>query len=144
MGHIRTKKYRGSRTCGGGTSKNRRGAGNRGGRGRCGEVKHHFVLALKGGYTHGKYGFKRPLKSIRDVSIVNVGELDELADQLVADGFAKLEEDVYRVNLADLGIEKVLGAGRVSRNMVVTASGFSGTAREKIEAAGGSCVEIEE
>jgi len=29
-------KYRGSRTCGGGTHKNRRGAGNRGGKGRAG------------------------------------------------------------------------------------------------------------
>jgi large subunit ribosomal protein L15 len=144
MGKTQTKKYRGSRTCGGGTTKNRRGAGNRGGRGRCGEVNHHFVRALQGGYTHGKYGFKRPLKSIHEVSIVNVGELDELADQLVVDGFANVEEGIYKINLADLEIEKVLGSGKVNKKMEITASGFSGPARSKIEEAGGSCVAIEE
>ncbi|WP_462272400.1 uL15m family ribosomal protein [Methanohalophilus sp.] len=144
MGKNQTKKYRGSRTCGGGTTKNRRGAGNRGGRGRCGEVNHHFVLALRGGYTHGKYGFKRPLKSISDISIVNVGELDELADQLVMDGLANVEDGVYKINLADLEIEKVLGTGKVNKKMEITASSFSGSARSKIEEAGGSCVAIEE
>ena len=105
-----TKKFRGSRTCGGGTTKNRRGAGNRGGRGRSGENKHHFTRALQGGYLRGSgRGFSRPLKMIRDVSVVNVGELDELADQLVEDGFAQLEAGAYSINLADLEIEKVLG-----------------------------------
>ncbi|MBP2029239.1 large subunit ribosomal protein L15 [Methanohalophilus levihalophilus] len=144
MSKTRTKKFRGSRTCGGGTTKNRRGAGNRGGRGKSGGVKHHYVLALKGGYTRGKYGFKRPLKSINSVSIVNVGELDELADQLVEDGFAKQEDGVYHINLEDLEIEKVLGTGQVSKNMVVTAASFSATAQDKIEAAGGSCLGIDE
>jgi large subunit ribosomal protein L15 len=140
-----TKKFRGSRTCGGGTTKNRRGAGNRGGRGRSGENKHHFTRALQLGYIRGSNrGFSRPLKMIRDVSVVNVGELDELADQLVEDGFAQLEEGAYAINLADLEIEKVLGTGKVTKNMVVTASSFSGVARDKIENAGGSCVEIEE
>jgi large subunit ribosomal protein L15 len=86
-----TKKFRGSRTCGGGTTKNRRGAGNRGGRGRCGENKHHFSRAILLGYIRGhQRGFTRPLKVLNDASIVNVGELDELADQLVDDGFAEL------------------------------------------------------
>ncbi|MGM0770646.1 MAG: uL15m family ribosomal protein [Halobacteriota archaeon] len=140
-----TKKFRGSRTCGGGTTKNRRGAGNRGGRGRSGENKHHFTRALQGGYTRGSNrGFSRPLKTVSDVSVVNVGELDELADQLVEDGFAQLEDGAYAINLADLEIEKVLGTGKVTKNMVVTASNFSVVARDKIENAGGSCVEIEE
>jgi large subunit ribosomal protein L15 len=144
MSKTRTKQFRGSRTCGGGTSKNRRGAGNRGGRGRSGGAKHHFVLALKGGYTHGKYGFKRPLKSINTVSIVNVGELDELADRLVEDGFAKHEDGVYHINLENLEIEKVLGSGQISKSMIITAGSFSGMARDKIEAAGGSCMGIDE
>ena len=52
-------KYRGSRTCGGGTHKNRRGAGNRGGRGRAGINAHHFVKWYKemGGPVFGKDGF---------------------------------------------------------------------------------------
>ncbi|TGC08479.1 uL15m family ribosomal protein [Methanolobus halotolerans] len=140
-----TKKFRGSRTCGGGTSKNRRGAGNRGGRGRCGENAHHATRALQLGYRRGhQRGFSRPLKTIRDTSIVNVGELDELADQLVEDGFAELREEVYYIDLNGLGIEKVLGAGRVSKKLIVTAGNFSATAKSKIEGAGGSCTEPEE
>ena len=38
---------------------------------------------------------------------------------------------------------KVLGQGELSKALTVHAHGFSGTAREKIEAAGGTCVVIE-
>jgi len=38
---------------------------------------------------------------------------------------------------------KVLGQGELSKSLTVHAHGFSGTAREKIEAAGGTCVVIE-
>ncbi len=143
MSKTKTKKFRGSRTCGGGTTKNRRGAGNRGGRGRAGGCKHHNVRAMQLGYAYGKHGFKRPLKMIHDASVVNVGELDELAEQLVDEGFAKLEDGVYSINLEDLDIEKVLGTGRVTKNLAIAASEFSASARDKIEGAGGSCVEIE-
>lgn len=138
-----TKKFRGSRTCGGGTHKNRRGAGNRGGRGKAGACKHHFVRAMFRGYSYGKHGFNLPAEISRDVSIVNVGELDELAPYLVEEGLAEIKDDAYHINLEDLGIEKVLGSGRVMKNLVVTSEGFSASAREKIEAAGGSCIDAE-
>jgi large subunit ribosomal protein L15 len=38
---------------------------------------------------------------------------------------------------------KVLGHGEISKKLTVTAHGFSKTAREKIEAAGGSCALVE-
>jgi large subunit ribosomal protein L15 len=138
-----TKKFRGSRTCGGGTHKNRRGAGNRGGRGKAGGCKHHFVRAMLRGYSYGKHGFKLPAEISRDVSIVNVGELDELAPYLVEEGLAEIKDDAYHINLENLEIEKVLGSGRVTKNLVVTSEGFSASAREKIEAAGGSCIDAE-
>jgi large subunit ribosomal protein L15 len=133
-----TKKFRGSRTCGGGTHKNRRGAGNRGGRGKAGGCKHHFVRAMLRGYSYGKHGFKLPAEISRDVSIVNVGELDELAPYLVEEGLAEIKDGAYHINLENIGIEKVLGSGRVTKNLVVTSKEFSASAREKIEAAGGS------
>lgn len=144
MSKTKTKKFRGSRTCGGGTTKNRRGAGNRGGRGKSGACKHHAVRAIQLGYDYGKHGFKRPLKVISDAAVVNVGELDELADQLVADGFAQLTDGAYQINLSDLDIDKVLGTGKVTKSLVVTATEFSSTARDKIESAGGNCIELEE
>jgi large subunit ribosomal protein L15 len=133
-------KYRGSRTCGGGTHKNRRGGGSRGGHGNAGGCKHHFVRNYLRGITFGKHGFKRPQKVITVQSIVNVGELDELAEQLVLDGYAQKEGELYNINLASLEypIDKVLGNGRITKPMVVTVSQFSATAQSKIEEAGGS------
>ncbi|MBC7085757.1 MAG: 50S ribosomal protein L15 [Methanomethylovorans sp.] len=141
MSKAKTKKFRGSRTCGGGTHKNRRGAGNRGGRGKAGVCKHHAIRAILLGYDQGKHGFKRPEKTLRPVSVVNVGELDELADELVLDGLAQLEDGQYRIDLTCLDIDKVLGTGRVTKKLAVIAYEFSALAREKIEAAGGSCLE---
>jgi len=137
------KKFRGSRTCGGGTHKNRRGAGNRGGRGKAGAGKHHFVRAIMRGYSYGKHGFKRPAEVSRDISIVNVGELDELASYLVDEKLAEIRDGVYHINLENLGIEKVLGSGRVTKKLIVTSEIFSQSAREKIESAGGSCIDAE-
>jgi len=148
MGHIRTKKFRGSRTCGGGTHKNRRGAGNRGGRGRAGGNAHHFIRAMREGYRPGYIykGFTRPSAVDIPVFIVNVGELDELvsflfeneADYITQDG------DTFVVDLYSIGIDKVLGTGRVSKKMIVKAQSFSASARTKIEAAGGECIEVDD
>jgi large subunit ribosomal protein L15 len=38
---------------------------------------------------------------------------------------------------------KVLGRGEISTKLTVRAHGFSATAKEKIEAAGGTCEEID-
>ena len=72
-----------------------------------------------------------------------MGELDELAPYLVEEGLAEIKDDAYHINLENLEIEKVLGSGRVTKNLVVTSEGFSASAREKIEAAGGSCIDAE-
>jgi len=146
MGHIRTKKYRGSRTCGGGTHKNRRGAGNRGGRGHAGGNAHHFIRAMREGYRPGYIykGFTRPTAVDNPVFIVNVGELDELVDFLFENEaeYITKDGDTYTVDLYSIGIDKVLGSGRVTKTMVVKAEMFSQSARAKIEAVGGKCEEV--
>ena len=132
-------KFRGSRTCGGGTHKNRRGAGSRGGHGNAGNDKHHFVRNFLQGYTFGKHGFKRPQKVISYKSIVNIGELDEMAQQLVLDEQARKEGDVYYINLAELEypIDKLLGTGKAAKSMIITVADCSDKARSRIEEAGG-------
>lgn len=132
-------KFRGSRTCGGGTHKNRRGAGSRGGHGNAGNDKHHFVRNFLQGYTFGKHGFKRPQKVISYQTIVNVGELDEMAQQLVLDEQARKEGDVYYINLAELEypIDKLLGTGKAAKSMIITVADCSDKARSRIEEAGG-------
>jgi large subunit ribosomal protein L15 len=130
-------KYRGSRTCGGGTHKNRRGAGNRGGRGRAGINAHHFVKWYKemGGPVFGKNGFSN--SSQTTVTVIDVGIIDQIIPSLLAQGIAKNEGDVIVINTADIGIEKVLGSGKVTKKMNISAQAFSESAKAKIEKIGG-------
>ena len=130
-------KYRGSRTCGGGTHKNRRGAGNRGGRGRAGINAHHFVKWYKemGGPVFGKNGFSN--SSQTTVTVIDVGIIDQIIPSLLAQGIAKNEGDVIVINTADMGIEKVLGSGKVTKKMNISAQAFSESAKAKIEKKGG-------
>ena len=70
---------------------------------------------------------------------VNVGELAELegdaigVEEMKAAGLLRKKE----------ALVKILGVGEISRAVTVRAHAFSGTAREKIEAAGGSVETLE-
>ncbi|WP_331233816.1 uL15m family ribosomal protein [Natronorarus salvus] len=135
------RRQRGSRTHGGGTHKNRRGAGNRGGRGRAGRSKHEF-------HNYGplgKHGFKRPEKAKAEVREVRVQKLDEDAALYVAEGLAEETDDGYRFDARDfvddghaVDVVKVLGGGQVRNSLEVTADAFTAGAVELIEEAGGS------
>ena len=140
MAKQKTKKFRGSRTCGGGTHKNRRGGGSRGGRGNAGTCKHHFVRSMQRGLSFGRHGFKRPPFIVADKTIVNVGELDEAVEQLVADGLAEKKGGAIHIDLASIGIEKVLGNGKVTKPLFITAHEFSSVAKQKIESAKGQAI----
>src|SRR4030065_2802333 len=137
MSKKKTKKFRGKRSYGGGTHKNRRGGGSRGGRGNAGTCKHHFVRSMQRGLSFGKHGFKRPQSVTSDLIIVNIGEIDEAIEQLVVDGFAEKKGNAYHIDLGNIGIEKVLGSGKVTKPLFITASGFSSLAKQKIEEAKG-------
>ncbi len=128
-------KYRGSRTCGGGTHKNRRGAGNRGGRGHSGGCKHHFVrYYLESGPVFGKNGFHHPDPGVRTLDI---GSIDQIVPLLLLQEVITQEGDTVVIDAGAIGIEKVLGSGKVTRKLKVTANAFSEQAKAKIEAMGG-------
>ena len=129
----KTKKFRGKRTFG--TGHGWRGAGNRGGRGRAGGCKHHFK---EGGF--GKHGFKRPPKVVEEKAAINVGELDQISEYLLAEGMAKEKKGAIHIDLADLGIAKVLGSGQVTKKFVLRANEFSETAKMKLEKMGGKAI----
>ncbi|MFP4530377.1 MAG: uL15m family ribosomal protein [Halodesulfurarchaeum sp.] len=132
------RRQRGTRTHGGGTQKNRRGAGHRGGRGRAGRDKHeyHHYEPL------GKSGFKRPESSQTTVSEVKLREIDEDLPLLVESGLVEETTDGYRVDARDLAedadVVKVLGGGQVHHQLEVTADAFTEGAREAIESADGT------
>jgi large subunit ribosomal protein L15 len=137
------RRQRGSRTHSGGSHKNRRGAGHRGGRGRAGRSKHEFHNYE----PKGKHGFKRPHDIREDVAEIDVQKLDEDAILYVAEGLAEETDGGYELDARDVvedGHEvdtvKVLGSGQVRNELTVTADAFSDAAREKLEAAGGTAV----
>ncbi|KZX17757.1 50S ribosomal protein L15 [Methanobrevibacter cuticularis] len=136
-------KMRGSRSIGGGCSKKRRGAGNKGGKGKAGMGKHHWTWTVKFDPDHfGKYGFKRPQKAIKKVSPVNLGYLDEHSEKLVANGIATKEGDAIIIDVTDLGYNKVLGKGRLSRALTIKSPMFSASAEDKIQEAGGEAINL--
>ncbi|SDQ89747.1 uL15m family ribosomal protein [Natronobacterium texcoconense] len=139
------RRQRGSRTHSGGSHKNRRGAGHRGGRGRAGRSKHEFHNYE----PKGKHGFKRPQGIREDVVEIDVKKLDEDAILYVAEGDAEEIDggDGYRLDARDVvedghevDVVKVLGSGQVRNQLEVTADAFSDAAREKLEDAGGDAV----
>ncbi|MBS1193602.1 MAG: 50S ribosomal protein L15 [Methanomicrobiales archaeon] len=131
-------KYRGSRTCGGGTHKNRRGGGSRGGRGHAGGCKHHFVRYYMQGKTYGKNGFHNPTPT--DVEAMDLGTLDLMVDSLLSQGIAKKEGKAIALDAGAIGIDKILGQGRVTRALNIQARAFSEAAKRKIEEQGGQAL----
>ncbi|WP_255168096.1 uL15m family ribosomal protein [Natrononativus amylolyticus] len=137
------RRQRGSRTHGGGTHKNRRGAGHRGGRGRAGRSKHEFHNYE----PKGKHGFKRPQDIREEVAEIDVQKLDEDAILYAAEGLADETGDGYAIDARDVvedghevDVVKVLGSGQVRNSLEVTADAFTEAAAEKLEDAGGDAV----
>lgn len=138
-----SRKRRGSRTCGWGRVGQHRKSGGKGGRGRAGLHKHKWSWTVKYGKdAFGKKGFKRPPEIIPPLAEVNVGELDELADKLLASGQATFEGDIQLLDGERLGFNKVLGRGRITRPLIVKAVTFTEKAKRKIEAIGGKCLTV--
>jgi len=87
----------------------------------------------------GKYGFKK--KGARqETNPVNLSYFEEKGDALLAAKRITAEGEVYIIDIAQLGFNKVLGYGKPSRKYKITAPAFSAQAKEKIEAAGGEAI----
>ncbi len=125
MPKKKVKKFRGSRTFGWGSHKNRRGRGNRGGAGNAGVHKHKYIkfvkLAKKGEYLFGKHGFTRPKILRKDY--INVQAVKETLRWLKDEG--KLDDYTYKflssrpeINAGDLDeiIDKLSELGFAERD----------------------------
>jgi large subunit ribosomal protein L15 len=78
-------------------------------------------------------GFKNPFKV--EFQVVN---LDRLSALYPDGGEVTVEDLVARGAVRDGHPVKVLGSGEITSAVQVSANAFSGSAKEKIEAAGGS------
>ena len=77
----------------------------------------------------------------KDYTVINVGKFEAYADGDTVDLTSVLEHGLVSMNTPLL---KVLGNGELTRKLTVRAQKFSKSAREKIEGAGGSVVELDD
>jgi ribosomal protein L15 len=99
----------------------RRGSGNRGGFGRAGHGKRASHKAQKYGKLGSKGFSTRVRKKLKTVNIAELNAYDKTIE---------------------LKRTKVLGKGILKKKLQVKAASFSKRAKEKIEKAGGVCVEV--
>ncbi|NHJ02225.1 MAG: 50S ribosomal protein L15 [Candidatus Heimdallarchaeota archaeon] len=132
----KVRKQRGSRVYGyGRISGGHRKSGSRGGKGNAGIKDHRrigrikqMILDQKGFTTHS---------TDRKQASINIGQLDEQIELLLAGDYAKKEGSHIKIDLRELGFSKVLGKGIVTNSLHVYADTITPKAEEKIEAAGG-------
>ena len=113
----KVRKHRGSRSHGWGVRKHK-GKGSHGGFGKAGGRKHKWTRTIK--YEPGRYGkrgFKPPISFV--TTTINVGELDELANKILRNGRAEKKDGSLVLNLDEIGVDKLLGSGRVKKPFLV-------------------------
>jgi large subunit ribosomal protein L15 len=84
---------------------------------------------------HGQRGFNVPGESTEKV--INVGEIEEQLDALLKTNKAKKEGSVFKLDVRELGVTKVLGKGLVRNPIHLYTKSITSKAQDKIEAAGG-------
>src|SRR3954470_12550977 len=124
-----------------------RGDGSKGktaGRGTKGtKARYQVPAAFEGGQMplHMRLpklkGFKNRFRT--EYQVVN---LDKIADRFPQGGTVGVEDLVAKGLVRDSNLVKVLGGGDLSVALQVTAHAFSGSAKEKITAAGGTVTEL--
>ena len=131
----KVRKQRGSRVHGyGRISGGHRKSGQRGGVGKAGLTKHHWILTIKNKVFENNKGFVRhgPAQRLKEAKTINIDQLNQLA--------SKSDDTTKEINISDLGFEKVLGKGRLNFSLTVKAKNFTEKAEAKITKAGGKAV----
>jgi len=141
----KSRKLRGrTRTMGWGRIGQHRKSGSRGGHGAAGMHKHMWTWVIKYAPTwFGKHGFNPPrIRVGYRPTTINLGELQDLIDKLEAEGALKRENGLVVVDLASMGIHKLLGRGSLRTPAKIIVPLASEQAVRKVEEAGGKVVLI--
>ena len=127
----KVRRMRGSRTMGYGQIGQHRHSGKQGGHGNAGLHKHKWSwLTINDPDHFGRDPF-RPPSWRRTAKWANVGDLAAFADGKGS------RADPISVDLVSRGVEKLLGAGEVTRAFNVKVSSYTNRAKQKLEEAGG-------
>lgn len=128
-------KLRGQRTHGKGNTKNKRGAGSRGGRGRAGSHKHKYSKYYK------TFGGKKQMKPKKKPRALNLSELNSVLKELVEKKKAEIKGDEIFIDGKIAGIGKILSRGKIEKKLVLKNVKVSKKALEKITTAGGRTIQ---
>jgi large subunit ribosomal protein L15 len=105
----------------------------RGGKGRAGGRKHFWLRTVK--YEPERYrnkGFKPPSSKRAPPNIINLGELEHLVFT------GQIDDNGGVIDLADMGFDKLLGQGSISKKYKIIIDNYSQKAKLKIEENGGA------
>jgi large subunit ribosomal protein L15 len=127
------EKLREKRSHGKGNTKNKRGAGCRGGRGKAGSKKHKFTKY----YT--EFGTKRKLKAKKQVNAINLSDINSLIEN---NEFEKQNSFIVFDGIKT-GYEKILSKGTLNEKILFKNIIASKKAIEKINESGSKIEEIE-
>ncbi len=122
----KTRKYAGNRTFGGGNTKNRRGKGSKGGRGRAGFHKHKWMRTVKyelDALRRKHTGFVSQQKRIKTVTLEQINVL--------------IENNKSKEANFSFPNAKVIGSTPLIAKVNVVAFAFTKGAKAAIEKAGG-------
>ncbi len=127
---------RGNRTHGHGNTKNRRGSGISGGKGRAGSHKHKFSL------YYADFGVKIRLKpKFQAGKAVDLTFVQKMLARWKAEKKVDEKDGVYELVGEKIGVRKILSSGKIEDEIVLKGIQVSKKAREKIEEAGGEVVD---
>jgi len=136
--HRKVRKRRGSRTHGWGQIGQHRKTGGKGGHGAAGRHKHKWTWVLRYQPDYfGKKGFYRPNR--REIQAVNLLQLSTIAERLEREGGERKKGRLV-VNLAAMGIGKLVAGGGLRKPLLVVVDRWTETAAERVKEAGGEIV----
>ncbi len=131
----KVRRQRGSRLYGWGQVGQHRKSGMRGGYGAAGFHKHKWSYVVKYEPDHfGKDGFVRPAAVTDDVRAINVGAVASIIHGMV---LSQDEKGRAVLDMPSMGIDKLLGGGKIDFPIVIKVSGTTALAKKKVAEAGG-------
>jgi large subunit ribosomal protein L15 len=117
----------------------------RGGFGNAGRYRHKKSRLIRNKeFVHmhyvGKKGFTSVPQRRGEIKALNLGRLAAMVDKLVSQKKAQMEDQKVVVDLGQMGFEKLLGGGSISRAVRVKVDRCSANAMKKLKDAGGEAV----
>jgi len=132
----KSRKQRGTRYCGWGQIGQHRQSGSRGGVGQAGKHKHFWIRTVIEEPDHFGHPKTKSHHKITVKKWANLRDLDLLYFKHIRN--ETTENDI--LDLTSLGINKLLGGGKVTTKMTVKVEQISRHAIEKIKAIGGNVI----